>query len=332
MHTDTWDVVGKATFSKEIGYLEKGFDFDGTLWASERAIDYFAVVGQYPILDFFFDKNPVYRIGPPGFGVVTHIAVNRLIERFQGKDTNYNPAEPDFMEKFIEAKKAFSDSVDDNQIVSWMMVNMIAGADTTAITIRAAMYHALKHPRVWARLEKEILASDIPNNLPASYKNAFNVSYLEAVVREGVRMHPGVGLLLERYVPDTGFTFPDGKFAPPGAVLGMNPYVIARNKEVYGEDAESYRPERWLLDEESGETEEEFQTRLRRMNNADLTFGAGSRFCLGKHLGLVETYKAIATLVAQYKIELAYPERDWKVINSWFVRQEGFLVKMSKRN
>ena len=130
--------------------------------------------------------------------------------------------------------------------------------------------------------------------------------------------------------PKEALIFPNGHHIPAGSVVGLNPYVVARNKSVWGEDADVFRPERWLRDEKL-ETEEEFEQRLRLMNNADLSFGGGSRICIGKHLGLLEVYKVIATLVSRYNIDLVDPKEEWKTQNSFFVRQSGIKVRLSRR-
>jgi hypothetical protein len=328
---DTWDVVGNATFSQPIGYLEKGYDFDNTLSIANVAMDYFSLVGQIPILDHLLDKNPVYRIGPPSFGTVTNISVQHLMDRLQNKDTDYHtPSKPDFLDKFIEAKEKCSEVVDDMQVISYLMINMIAGADTTGVTINAALYFSLKHPHVWERLRTEIPAYDTSKITVISYKAAKQFTYLNAVVREAMRCHPAVAMLLERYVPEGGLALPDGSLVPAGSIVGINPYIVGRNKSVWGEDAEEFRPERWLRDE-TRETEDAFQERLLSMNKADLSFGGGSRSCIGKHLGLLEVYKVIATLVSRYDIKLAHPEEDWKTHNSFFVRQTGIEVKLTRR-
>jgi hypothetical protein len=67
------------------------------------------------------------------------------------------------------------------------------------------------------------------------------------------------------------------------------------------------------------------------MNIADLSFGKGSRMCIGKNLGMMQVYKLVATLVATFKLRQADTEKEWTVINGWFSRQEGFEVKMSSR-
>ncbi|OGE54113.1 hypothetical protein PENARI_c006G07172 [Penicillium arizonense] len=328
----TWDVVGKTTFSQPIGYLEKGYDFDNTLSTANTAMDYFSIVGQMPILDHLLDKNPVYRIGPPSFGTITNISIRHLVDRLQGKDAgHHDPGKPDFLDKFIEAKGRFPDIVNEMQIISYLMINMIAGADTTSTTINAALYFSLKHPRVWERLRAEIPAHDHMSGTPVvPYKSAKEFPYLDAVVREAMRYHPAVAMLLERYVPEDGLTLPDGRYVPAGCIVGMNPYVVGRNRSVWGEDADVFRPERWIRDE-TRETEHVFQQRLRLMNDADLTFGGGSRVCIGKHLGLLEVYKVLATLVSRYDIKLVHPDRDWVTHNSFFVRQTGIEVRLSRR-
>ncbi|KAL4883507.1 cytochrome P450 [Aspergillus karnatakaensis] len=323
----TWDVVGKVTFSQPIGYLEKGYDFDNTLNTANRSMDYFAMVGQMPILDRILDKNPIYRLGPPSFGTITNISLQRLVSRLQKKDEHHDPAKPDFLDRFIEAKSLYPDVVDDAQIIAYLLINMVAGADTTSITITAALYLCLKNPDIWNRLKTEIPAA----TQPISYKSARQYPYLEAVIREAMRFHPAVAMTLERYVPAGGLTLPTGQYIPAGTIVGMNPYITSRITSIFGDDADVFRPERWLHDA-NGETESAFRERRRRMAAADLTFGGGSRVCIGKHLGLLQVYKVLATLVARYDISLVDPEREWETHNSFFVRVRGVKIWLARRD
>ena len=64
-------------------------------------------------------------------------------------------------------------------------------------------------------------------------------------MQEAMRLHPGVGLPLERYVPSEGLDV-GGVHLPAGTIVGMNAWVIHRDKNIYGEDSDSFRPERWL--------------------------------------------------------------------------------------
>jgi cytochrome P450 len=62
-----------------------------------------------------------------------------------------------------------------------------------------------------------------------------------------------------------------------------------------------------------------------------LTFGNGSRICVGRNLALLEIYKVVATLVRRFEIELAYPEKEWEVTCSWFPRQKGVITNLKLR-
>jgi cytochrome P450 len=299
---------------------------------SKAAMDYFSMVSQMPILDHLLDKNPLYRIGPPSFGTITNISIQHLADRLHEREAgNLYPGNPDFLDRFVDAKGRFPDIVSEPQIISYLMINMIAGADTTSITINAALYYSLKDARIWERLRSEVPVYDPMSEVPVmSYKSAKEFPYLDCVVREALRYHPAVAMPLERYVPKDGLTLPDGRCVPAGCIVGINPYIVGRNRSVWGDDADVFRPERWERDK-TRETEQEYQERLRLMNDADLTFGGGSRVCIGKNLGLLEVYKVLATLISRYNIALTYPDRDWKTHNSFFVRQTGIEVRLSRR-
>lgn len=300
-----------------------------------------------PFLDFLLDKNPVMRIGPPNLANITKISLDHLIARLQGKDSNYDPKVPDFLQHFIESKETHPELVNDGVIMGYLLVNLLAGADTTAITIRAIFWYALHNQEAYKKLEAEILAADLadiasfssaralPCELPfrvhLSTSNSADQRYtdFEAVVREAMRMHPGVCMLLERYVPDSGLKLPDGRYVPAGTAVGINPYVVGRNKGIWGDDADTYRPERWLQSE--GETDICYKERLRLYNASDLTFGGGSRICIGRNLAQLEVYKIVATLIRRYEISLVDAGQPWEVTGSWFPRQKGLKCYLKLR-
>lgn len=89
-----------------------------------------------------------------------------LISRSSGKDSNFNPKVPDFLQYFLNAKNTHPDLVDDGIIMGYLLVNLLAGADTTAITIRAIFYYALRNPEVYKKMEAEIVAADFAKVAP----------------------------------------------------------------------------------------------------------------------------------------------------------------------
>ena len=113
-----------------------------------------------------------------------------------------------------------------------------------------------------------------------------------------------------------------GKFLPEGTVVGCNAWTVHRDKELYGEDADEWRPDRWLDADEA---------RVRRMENLNFAFGGGSRLCIGKNIAMIEMTKFIAEFFRQYEVELVDPKR-WKLRPGWLVVQTGLDVYLKLRD
>lgn len=135
---------------------------------------------------------------------------------------------------------------------------------------------------------------------PVPFKDAKDIPYLAAIISEACRIHPPVGSMLERVVPTEGLRLSDGRFLPSGTLVGMNAWVVNVDKSVFGPDADQFVPERWLP--RDGETPAEWENRMWRMRECDLTFGAGKRGCLGKNLTMTEIYKITATVFSLFEV------------------------------
>ena len=75
--------------------------------------------------------------------------------------------------------------------------------------------------------------------------NIVRLNNSSAVINEAFRIHPPVGLILERHVP-VGGDIISGVHLPEGTIVGINAWVLHRNKSIFGDDAEEFRPERWI--------------------------------------------------------------------------------------
>lgn len=245
-------------------------------------------------------------MGPPSFQAAADFCVKKLVARTTGAETN-DTANQDYLDHFLTIKAAAQpeDNITDGTVVGWMLLNILAGADTTATTLAAVMYYLLRNPRALARLRAELDAAPVPEGGVWRYEDAVRLEYLDAVVKEALRVHPGVGLMLERVVPDGGLALPDGAaFLPAGTVVGMNAWVVNNDKGVFGPDAESFVPERWLRAE--GEAEGAYEERVKRMKDVMLSFGAGRRVCLGRELSLFEIYKVVPTVLGRFDVSAAF--------------------------
>ncbi|PYH32924.1 cytochrome P450 [Aspergillus neoniger CBS 115656] len=328
-----FDVIGEMTFSKRLGFLQQGRDVKGIIMSLEKMFDYAGKIGQIPWLDYVFLKNPLWQLIRGGStGAVARFARDRLHERLSqdgSKRDDFPGRQKDFLTRFLEAKSIHPDVVDDTQVFSYTVSNVNAGSDTTAISLRAILYYTLKNPRVLGKLQEELHSALQAGKItvPVSWKKSQELPYLDAVIKEALRLHPPVGLLLERVVPAEGLPLPNGPFLPAGTVVGVNPWIIHRHA-IFGKEVDRFVPERWLRGND--ESEAKFQIRRQNMLGATLTFGAGPRTCIGKNISLLEIYKLIPSLLLAYKVELNDPEAEWEVVNAWFVRQKGMNVKVTR--
>lgn len=207
-----WDVIGELTFSERMGFLGNAGDNTGLLINAEKGMSYLATIGQIPALDHWLAKNPVTPIGPPSLAPQAAFCVQQSIARQQGIDSKARE-QKDMLDEFLEIKKTNPEQIDDNGVVGAMLINILAGSDTTAILLRAIVYYVLKDPHIYKKLQTELDEANLAR--PVTYEKSHQLSYLDAVVLEANRVHPGVGLLLERIVPESGLTLADGTVTPP---------------------------------------------------------------------------------------------------------------------
>ena len=142
----------------------------------------------------------------------------------------------------------------------WIATNIGAGSGTTASTLTAMLHYIAGDPSVHRKLTAELRSTKLSE--PPTWPECQALTYLDSCVRETERLHPAIGMHLERVVPSEGATI-CGKFLKGGTVVGMNPWVVNRDKNVFGEDSDTWRPERWLEDPD----------RRRHMQNTVLTVG-----------------------------------------------------------
>ena len=164
------------------------------------------------------------------------------------------------------------------------LLQIIAGSDTSASTIRMVMLYLLSNPDAYRKLQQEIDAGIDAGTISSPIKDAEarQMPYLQAVIKEGLRIIPPAGGAFYKTVPPGGDVI-EGKFIPAGTQIGSSPFGIHHSKKLFGPDAELYRPERWL------EADQEQASRM--ASTVDLVFHYGKYQCLGKTVALMEFNK-----------------------------------------
>lgn len=158
----------------------------------------------------------------------------------------------------------------------------LAGSDTTASALRATMLHIVTNPPVLSALVAELKAAAVSS--PIQDSEARQLPYLQAVIKEGLRIHPPVTGLMLKEVPPGGDTL-NGYFVPPKTKVGYCGFGLFLDPKLWGDDSRIFRPERWL----EGSPED-----IRHKEELlDMVFGYGRSQCLGKTVAKIELNKVI---------------------------------------
>ncbi|KAK7751173.1 hypothetical protein SLS62_006857 [Diatrype stigma] len=166
---------------------------------------------------------------------------------------------------------------------------LVAGRDTTGCLLGWVFYFLARHPHVFAKLRNIILERF--GTRPADSRALGQVSYLQWIIHETLRFVSVIPLnervaLRDTTLPRGGG--PDGQarvFIPEGTQVLIPLYAMQHRKDIWGEDVEEFRPERW----ETYRPGWEF-----------IPFGAGARKCLGQQFGRTEVSYVVCRFCQQY--------------------------------
>ncbi|KAI1184215.1 cytochrome P450 [Nemania serpens] len=269
---------------------------------------------------------------------ITDTAAKLPPSRIGGGGDGGGTASVDLLSKFLAARDSRPEFMNDKLVLAMAVSMAFAGSETTAISLSAVFYNLLRHPAVLARLRAEIddaaragAFADYELGV-VTWAESQRLPYLDACIKEAFRTYPAAGLPLERVVPEPGVEIA-GHHVRGGTIVGCSAWLIHRRPEIFGDDVDAYRPERWLVDDESlPEAErEERERRVREMNGHMFQFGMGARTCIGKNISLLEMYKLVPSLLRRFEIRFKDPSREWKTVNAWFIKQQNFMTLFERR-
>lgn len=169
----------------------------------------------------------------------------------------------------------------------------MAGSDSTATTLRITLFYIMSNPPVWRKLQASIdeIAKQNSSTVFIPESVLRNAPYLQAVIKEGLRMWPPLTGDRRKVAPAQGWQV-GNKFIPGGTEVGQCVWGLRRDTKTFGVDSELFRPERWL------EAEPE---QVKKMEAATFTvFGNGRHTCLGKTIAFIELNKVITEVSFHY--------------------------------
>ncbi|RMZ91624.1 hypothetical protein DV736_g1128, partial [Chaetothyriales sp. CBS 134916] len=293
------DVLMQIAFSESLGFLEKCADVDGILDAIVGRFDHWGHWAAMPTLDYIFHKSPLAQF----FTKKADSALARVsMAKIKSRSVSHSQLKKkDLMQKFLDGQTKHPDLVSQDEILGIIMSTIGAGADTTAGTLTYTLYLLCQCPDALKKLQVELQDGLAQGTLsyPPRWVEVNNLPYLGAVLKESMRLMPIAAWGLDRIVPEGGATI-GGTFIPGGTVVGCHIDSVMQDKEVYGEDVATFRPDRWL----DASTEQR-----RRMDQAFIAFSAGKRICMGIHIAWLELKKALPLLVMNFEMSLVNPDQ-----------------------
>ncbi|KAI0752821.1 cytochrome P450 [Daedaleopsis nitida] len=323
----TLEAIGEAAFDYKLGALQDDTSELGRAYSNVIAtifsepsdakifIQNIAHYIPMEVQQFFYDHLPGKGLDKARFNRdAAHKVANELLEMktealLMGTDKR------DVMSILVKenANETGDARMSHKEIVSQMRTIMLAGQETTSNTLSWALLELAKQPHIQTRLRNEVHAMErtIRERGDADFTVAdFEaMPYLQAVLKEILRFYPAVPHTFRQSLHDDvlplskPITTRSGKTVSEipiraGLRLILSVCAYNREKDVFGEDAHLFNPERWL-DSSKG----------RRGSSVGvysnlLTFAGGVRACIGWRFAIYELQAFLTELVSNFQFEL----------------------------
>ncbi|KAI0380126.1 cytochrome P450 [Hypomontagnella monticulosa] len=313
------DCVGDLSYGKPFGCLDEGEDIHKFMKWNEDFFSTAIVVSNFHWLTKIFFKPPFNRIYPStldndGVGkymALAHAAVERSFEDGEKRRR-------DTLASFIEQ------GVTKEEAVNELMLQVVAGTDSTATGLRMTLLLLVSNPIAYSKLKSEIDDGIREGKIssPITDAESRQLPYLQAVIKEGLRAFPVVTATFFKKVPQGGDHI-SGFYVPEGTEIGHNVFGIMRAKKYWGEDADVFRPERWL---EADEKTFEMMAGV-----LETLWGAGRYKCLGRTIAQMELNKVFVELLRRFDFSVITPQNPVEIVNSGFFLMSELKMRVTSR-
>jgi len=221
----------------------------------------------------------------------------------------------DLLSMLLLARTEEGEAMDEQQVKDEVMTLLLAGHETTALALSWTFVLLGRHPDVEEKLHEHL--HDVLGERPPLTADLPRLKYVEAVVRESMRLYPPVWAVGREALEDLEL---GGHRLPKGTQVWLSMYVVQRDGR-YFDDPETFRPERW----ESGELLKSIP------KYAYFPFGGGPRLCVGAGFAMQEAELLLATLAQRVRFRLV-PEHVIRPRASVTLRPKGgVLVDVERR-
>jgi cytochrome P450 len=276
------DVLSTVAFGRPFGFMAANDDLWGYNQASNDYLLILGLIANHRPIRWLLSRDWIQKLVAPkttdtsGLGPALAFAHQAVAERF-GPDAKVRK---DLLGSFVQK------GLPQVQCEVEAFLQIMAGSDSSTTILRTTIFLLAGNPRVYARLRADVdaIANLLPPSTIVPHLEAIQLPYLKATIWECLRLFPPLFGLKAKTAPPEGDEF-DGVFYPGGTEVAICDDAIFRRKDVFGDDADIFRPERFLQGDDAAVA--------KRWRTVDVVFGSGRFQCLGKHMAMMELHKAI---------------------------------------
>ena len=313
----SFDSIAGLVFGGSFGFLEQAKDIGGAIANIHFLALYLSITANAQWIHELLFGNPILKW--VGFKPKQHImdTTEAATEARRRKPE----AGHDMIEQWgLALRKTKTPSLKEEDLIQNAGSTVTAGAETSPTALQAFVYYCLRHPTVQAKLVAEVDAAQTAGQLSPTIQasEALNLPYLQAVLKECLRIFPPVPAGLPRKVPTGGLEIGGRRF-PAGATVSVNPHVMHRNRECFGPKADEFIPERWLGEEGKA------------LDKCFVAFGQGYNSCPGRQIAFIQLSKAAAMLTREFEFQQVEKGSSWTYENRFTVLVHDWSCYVRKR-
>jgi cytochrome P450 len=207
----------------------------------------------------------------------------------------------------------------EENLIDQMMTFIAAGHETTSSTMTWAVYELCRQPELQKRLREEIRANIASLDEHIDAAKLDKLPFLHAVCNETLRHNSPVPLTLRD--TETACTILD-TYIPRGTKIILSPWAVNFSKELWGDDAAEFVPDRWMGPGRAN-------TGGAESNYAMLTFLHGPRSCIGQNFAKAEFACLLAAFVGNFEFEMRDPNEEIEIKGGVTARpKNGMHIKL----
>ncbi|XP_021720167.1 cytochrome P450 71A3-like [Chenopodium quinoa] len=287
----TNDVVCRVAFGRKYG---ENIDFKEVLKEFVELLGAFDVGDFIPWLAWvnrFNGMNKRLDKVAKGFDLILENILKEHLDRLSGNYNVNNNETKDFVDVLLEIQKENSAgfSLERESIKALILDAFAAGTDTNYTLLEWAMTELLRNPRVMEELQKEVRGIGYKDHITED--DLEKMKYLEAVIKETLRLHPPIPLLVPREA--TQDVRINGYEIAARTLVFVNVWAIQRDPITW-QEPEEFRPDRFLHS----------SIDFKGQDFELIPFGGGRRICPGISFTIANIKLVLANLVHKF---------DWKL-------------------